>query len=89
MTDQDKKRPSGQIIVYRQGGDAGAIRVLLEGNTVWLTQRQIAELYDVSVKTANEHLVNIFREGEVDAEATVRKFRIVQTEGRRQVDLGL
>jgi len=55
-----------------------------EHQTLWLTQRQIAELHKISVKTANEHLVNIFREGELDAGATVRIFRRVQTKNSRQ-----
>jgi hypothetical protein len=61
------------------------LRVRLDGQTVWLPQRLIAELFDVSVKTANEHLVNIYDEGELAPEATIRKFRIVQIEGTRQV----
>ncbi|MEW6262541.1 MAG: RhuM family protein [Thermodesulfobacteriota bacterium] len=45
----------------------------------------MAELYQVSVKTVNEHLINIYAEGELEEEATIRKFRIVQIEGARQV----
>ena len=52
---------------------------------VWLTQRLIAELYQVAVPTVNEHLSNIYGEGELNPEATVRKFRIVQSEGARSV----
>ncbi|MFH0825636.1 MAG: virulence RhuM family protein, partial [Pseudomonadota bacterium] len=61
------------------------LQVRLDGRTVWLTQRMIAELYQVSVKTVNEHLVNIYDEQELDPEATIRKFRIVQLEGNRNV----
>lgn len=75
--------PDGQILIYKDGGLN--LQVRLDGQTVWLTQKLIAELFDVSVKTANEHLVNIYDEGELTAEATIRKFRIVQTEGSRQV----
>jgi hypothetical protein len=75
--------PDGQILIYKDGGLN--LQVRLDGQTVWLTQKLIAELFDVSVKTANEHLVNIYDEGELAAEATIRKFRIVQTEGSRQV----
>ena len=77
--------PTGQILIYRDG--ATRLQVRLEGRTVWLSQRVIAEFFQVSVKTANEHLVNIYSGGELDAGATVRSFRIVQTEGeaaRRQ-----
>ena len=75
--------PQGQILIYRDG--TTLLQVRLEGRTVWLTQRLIAELYQVSVKTVNEHLINIYDEGELEAEATIRKFRIVQREGRREV----
>jgi hypothetical protein len=75
--------PDGQILIYQDG--AARLQVRLEGRTVWLSQRLIAELFQVSVKTANEHLVNIYSERELDPEATIRSFRIVQTEGSRQV----
>ncbi len=76
-------RPDGQVLIYQDG--ATNLQVRLEGPTVWLSQRLIAELFQVSVKTANEHLVNIYSERELDAEATVRSFRIVQIEGSRQI----
>jgi hypothetical protein len=75
--------PDGQILIYQDG--ATRLQVRLEGRTVWLPQRLIAELFQVSVKTANEHLVNIYSEGELDPGATIRSFRIVQTEGAREV----
>ena len=53
--------------------------------TVWLTQAQMAELFGKSVKTINEHVKNIFKEGELDPDPTIRKFRIVRTEGDREV----
>ncbi|MDZ4686070.1 MAG: virulence RhuM family protein [Planctomycetaceae bacterium] len=75
--------PEGQILIYRHG--ATQLHVRLDGNTVWLPQRLIAELFQVSVPTVNEHLTNIYDEGELDPGATIRKFRIVQSEGARQV----
>jgi hypothetical protein len=75
--------PEGQILIYRDG--ALNLQVRLDGRTVWLTQRMIAGLYQVSVKTVNEHLVNIYGEQELEPEATIRKFRIVQLEGNRKV----
>ena len=78
-------RPQGEIVLYQPTQGDEPVRVLLEGETVWLTQRLIAELYGVSVKTVNEHLKNIYEEGELDAEATIRKYRIVQMEGDRRV----
>jgi len=75
--------PEGQLLIYQDG--ALNVQVRIDGETVWLTQRLLAELYQVSVKTVNEHLINIYREHELDPAATIRKFRIVQTEGSRQV----
>ncbi len=75
--------PEGRILIYRDG--ALQLQVRIDGRTVWLPQRLMAELYQVSVKTVNEHLINIYREGELDREATIRKFRIVQREGKRNV----
>jgi hypothetical protein len=78
--------PTSSEIVFYQGEDGRSrIQVRLDGGTVWLTQRLLAELYQVSVPTINEHLTNIFGEDELDPGATIRKFRIVQTEGTREV----
>jgi hypothetical protein len=83
MPDAPQPGPSGQILIYQ---DAGLnLQVRLDGETVWLTQRLIADLYQVSVPTVNEHLANIYDEGELDPSPTIRKFRIVQIEGSRQV----
>lgn len=75
--------PEGKLLIYTDGGQS--LRVRLDGQTVWMPQRTMADLYQVSVKTVNEHLVNIYNEAELDPSATIRKFRIVQTEGSRQV----
>jgi len=78
--------PNSSEIVFYQGEDGRSrIQVRLDGGTVWLTQRLLAELYQVSVPTINEHLGNIFGEQELDPAPTIRKFRIVQTEGSREV----
>jgi hypothetical protein len=82
-SNQDNNQPKGRIILYSEGQTN--INVRLEGETVWLTQRSLSELYQVSVPTINEHLTNIYDEGELSAEATIRKFRIVQVEGNRNV----
>ncbi len=75
--------PGGRILIYRDG--SLKLQVRIEGQTAWLTQRLMAELYQVSVKTVNEHLINIYSEGELDREATIRKYRIVRREGKRNV----
>lgn len=74
-----------ELILFRSEDAQARIRVRLEGDSVWLSQLQLADLYQVSVKTISEHLQNIFDEDEVEPERTIRKFRIVQFEGERQV----
>lgn len=76
---------SGEFLLYQTEDGQTRIDVRVADETVWLYQRHIAQLFEVSVKTANEHLVNIYSERELDPTATIRKFRIVQTEGSRQV----
>lgn len=75
------EQPSGEIILY-QRGDAPAIDVRLDGDTVWLSQAQLVDLFDSSKANISEHIRNIYAEGELSKEATVRKFRTVQNEGR-------
>ncbi|MBS0458577.1 MAG: virulence RhuM family protein [Proteobacteria bacterium] len=77
--------PRSELLLYRGEDARTRIEVRLEGDSVWLAQRQIAELYQVSVPTVNEHLANAYAEGELEPERTIRKFRMVQTEGVRQV----
>jgi hypothetical protein len=78
--------PSGEIILFQGSDGQSKIQVRLDHETVWLSQRGMSELYLVSVKTINEHVVNIYNEAELRPEATIRKFRIVQTEGSRKVE---
>ena len=74
-----------QIAIYQAFGDEQKIRVRIEDENVWLTQKLIADLFDVDVRTVNEHLVNIYLERELDENSTVRSFRIVQKEASREV----
>ena len=77
---------SSPIIIYQSADGSIATEVRLEGDTVWLSQRQMAELFDKDVRTINEHVINAFEEGELAREATIRNFRIVRQEGQRQVE---
>lgn len=72
------------LIFTGQAGENG-IEVRVEGETVWLTQRLIAELFAVSIPTINEHMAKLFESGEISREATIRNFLIVQQEGNRKV----
>ncbi|TGM52214.1 virulence RhuM family protein [Leptospira vanthielii] len=77
---------NSEFLIYQnQTGDI-QIDVRLEDETVWLTQAQICELFQKSKSTISEHTKNVFEEGELEPEATVRKFRTVQNEGNRQVE---
>lgn len=75
--------PQGQILIYTDGGSQ--LRVRLDGNTVWLTQKLIAELYGVSVPNVNQHLKAIYDEGELSQDRTIKRYLIVQREGSRDV----
>lgn len=74
------------ILIYQTEDGNTKIDVKLENGTVWMTQKAIAELYQKGVSTINEHIKNIYEEDELQEEATIRKNRIVQTEGQRQVE---
>jgi hypothetical protein len=77
--------PNSEIILYQTEDGRTRIQCRFENETLWLTQALIGELFEKDVRTINEHLVNIFDEGELRREATIRKFRIVRTEGKREV----
>lgn len=71
--------------VAATGDNPASIEMRYQDENVWLTQRMMAELYGVEVPTVNEHIAKIFADKELTVEATIRNFRIVQTEGARQV----
>ena len=73
------------ILLYQTEDGRQRIEVHLEDETVWLSQRLLAELFQKDVRTINEHIKNIYDEGELLPGSTIRKYRIVQTEGNRQV----
>ena len=77
--------PQSEMILYQTEDGRTRIQCRFENESIWLTQALIAELFQKDVRTINEHLVNIFDEGELSREATIRKFRIVRSEGTREV----
>jgi hypothetical protein len=81
----DEPLPNAEIILYQTEDGRTRIQCRFENETIWLTQALIAELFQVTLPTVNEHLKGIYAEGELPAGATIRKFRIVRTEGRREV----
>jgi prophage maintenance system killer protein len=73
-----------EIVIFED--DTRPVEVRLESETVWLTQKQMAELFGKDLRTINEHIGNVYEEGELGREGTIRKFRIVRQEGKRQVE---
>ncbi len=84
MTD-DSPQIQSEILIYQTEDGRTRIDVRLVNETVWLSQKLLAELFQKDVRTINEHIKNIYAEGELESQATIRRFRIVQTEGKRQV----
>lgn len=62
------------------------VQVRVQEETVWMTQKSLAQLFDITVPTINHHIMGIYEDGELSPEATIRKYLIVQTEGRREVE---
>ena len=77
--------PQSEMILYQTEDGRTRVQVRLQDETVWLTQALMAELFEIGVNTVNYHLKAIFAEGELRPEATVRYYRIVRTEGARQI----
>ena len=76
----------GEIVIYKSKDNNVAVNVRLEDENVWLTQQQMAELFQSSRTNIVEHIKHIYDEGELDENATCRKFRQVQKEGARNVE---
>lgn len=75
----------GEIIFYTTPEGVTKVEVVFQEETFWLSQRRMADLFDVEVNTINYHLKEIYRSGELQDKATIRNFRIVQSEGDRSV----
>ncbi|MCX8480741.1 MAG: virulence RhuM family protein [Sediminibacterium sp.] len=73
------------FIIFKTSDESISVDVRLEDETVWLTQKQMSVLFDKNIMTINEHIKNIFDEGELTEITTIRKFLIVQKEGNREV----
>ena len=82
----NRENGQGEVIVYQAADGLTRVAVRFEGDSVWLTQAQLVDLYHSSKANISEHIKHILEEGELTEESTVRKFRTVQTEGSRQVN---
>ncbi len=81
----DSSLDNSSLILYQTEDGQTRVEVHLLDETVWLTQTQMAELFSKDKRTISEHIQNIFNEGELTIDSTIRKFRIVQKEGTREV----
>ena len=79
------RNSTAEFLIFEKQAHADSIEVRYEDETLWLTQKMMSNLFDVSTKTISEHLANIYDSGKLDRDPTVRIFRIVQFEGSRQV----
>lgn len=86
VAEGEPRQRRGEIVIYSAEDGQARLEVLLENETVWLSQKQMLELFDKGLPTINEHIKNVFKEGELLEESTIRKFRIVQTEGERVIE---
>jgi hypothetical protein len=71
--------------VAAAGNSGQSFEMRYEDENIWLTQKMMSALYEVEVPTINEHIARIYSDNELEETATIRNFRIVQTEGKRQV----
>jgi len=89
MTKKENKRlvasDETKVVLYTTSDQQHRIEVLLDGDTAWLSQKQLAELYQVGVNTINYHINQIYKDRELEKEATIRNYRIVQAEANREV----
>ena len=85
MTEPGNSPASSEIVFYQAEDGRSRIQVRLDGETVWLTQVLLAELFQTTKQNVSLHIKNIFAEGELDPSATVKQYLTVQTEGSRQV----
>jgi hypothetical protein len=75
----------GEIVIYQSAEDGPILDVHLDNETVWLNQRQMADLFDKDTDTIGLHIRNIFKEGELEEISTTEEYSVVQNEGSRKV----
>ena len=81
----NEQQIKNQVILYKLADNSLELQVQLDYETVWLSQKQMAEVFSVDKRTINEHLQNIFHTKELYKKTTIWNFRIVQVEGIRKV----
>jgi hypothetical protein len=78
---EDLPSPQGEFLLYTTEDGKTRVECRFENETIWLSQKLMAALFDVEVPTVNEHLKTLYETGEIDPNPTIRKFRIVRPEG--------
>ncbi len=81
----DLPAPQGEFLLYTTEDGQTRVECRFEDETIWLSQKLMAELFEIEVSTINEHLKTLYETAEIDPNPTIRKFRIVRQEGKRQV----
>lgn len=77
------RNSTAEFLIFTSQAGEGGIEVRYEDETIWLTQKLIANLFDVSVPTVNEHLKNIFSSGELNEDSVIRNFRTTAADGKQ------
>ena len=80
------RNSTAEFLTFVAEGKEDGIQVVYQDETIWVTQQAMAELFDVKVPTINYHLSQVFKDGELLEDRTIRKIRIVQLEGTRKVE---
>ena len=81
--------PGGEFLLYQTQDGRTRIQCRFEGETLWLTQQQMAELFQTTKQNVSQHIQSVYNDGELQSEATVKKFLTVRQEGQRQVQRNL
>ena len=79
------RNSTAEFLIFTGQAGEQSIEARYEDETIWLSQKLMAQLFDVDVRTVNEHLKNIYDQAELTRDATIRKFLTVQVEGKREV----
>lgn len=80
------RNSTAEFLIFQIDNQEDGVQVVYKDETIWATQKAMAELFAVKIPTINEHISNIYQSGELQEDLTIRKFRIVQQEGKRNVE---
>ncbi len=82
----NENKPGGEVILYQTEDLQTRLEVRLEGETVWLTQAQMAELFQTTIPNVSMHIRNVFAEGELQADSVVKEFLTTAADGKNYTD---